>query len=191
MTLQLHRPDGEGGLEPRPVADPDWQDQLQSPRWGSGLRGGRLPELKNTEMNPTSRLRSVLFWLVLGAGTFVILVAGTARVLDLTAMAPLAALSPARARSVRWAHSPRARLRLAIAHPGGQVGLTAVSPILPLPCNSSPVSSTRTTARSDASSRWSTRRTRLEAEFEAPVRRGDPRPVRRDPRRDPRARRAR
>ena len=26
MTLQLHRPDGEGGLEPRPVAEPDWRD---------------------------------------------------------------------------------------------------------------------------------------------------------------------
>ena len=76
MTLQLHKPDGEGGLEPVPVTDQDWQDQLTSPRWGGGLRGGRLPEHKNTEMNPTSRLRSVLFWLVLGAVTFVILVAG-------------------------------------------------------------------------------------------------------------------
>jgi hypothetical protein len=76
MTLQLHKPDGEGGLEPRPVTPGDWQDQLQSPRWGTGLRRGRLPEHKNTEMHPTSRLRSVLFWLVLGAATFVILVAG-------------------------------------------------------------------------------------------------------------------
>jgi hypothetical protein len=76
MTLKLHRPDGDGGLEPRPVTDQDWQNQLRSPRWGSGLRGGRLPERKNTEMNPTSRFRSVLFWLVLGAATFGILVAG-------------------------------------------------------------------------------------------------------------------
>jgi hypothetical protein len=76
MTLKLHRPDGEGGLEPRPVTPADWQDQLRSPRWGSGLRGGRLPELKNPEMNPTSRFRSVLFWLVLGAATFGVLVAG-------------------------------------------------------------------------------------------------------------------
>ena len=76
MTLQLHKPDGDGGLEPRPVTPGDWQDQLQSPRWGTGLRGGRLPEHKNTEMQPTSRLRSVLFWLALGAATFVILVAG-------------------------------------------------------------------------------------------------------------------
>lgn len=76
MSLQLHRPDGEGGLEPRPVTPGDWQDQLQSPRWGRGLRGDRLPELKNPEMAPTSRLRSVLFWLALGAATFVVLVLG-------------------------------------------------------------------------------------------------------------------
>ena len=63
MTLQLHRPDGEGGLEPRPAADADWRKQLRSPRWGSALEGERLPALKNPEMNPTSRLRSVLFWL--------------------------------------------------------------------------------------------------------------------------------
>ncbi len=76
MTLKLHRPDGEGGLEPRPVTDQDWHNQLRSPRWGSGLKGGRLPALKNPEMNPTSRLRSVLFWLTLGAATFGILVVG-------------------------------------------------------------------------------------------------------------------
>jgi hypothetical protein len=76
MTLQLHRPDGEGGLEPRPVTDQDWQNQLRSPRWGSTLRRGRLPELGNPEMNPTSRLRSVLFWLALGVLTFAVLVAG-------------------------------------------------------------------------------------------------------------------
>ncbi|HYH93903.1 MAG TPA: hypothetical protein VD763_12135 [Candidatus Saccharimonadales bacterium] len=76
MSLQLHRPDGEGGLEPRPVSDQNWRNQLRSPRWGEGLRKGRLPEHANTEMNPTSRFRSVLFWLALGLGTFVILVAG-------------------------------------------------------------------------------------------------------------------
>ncbi len=76
MSLQLHRPDGEGGLEPRPVTDQDWQNQLRSPRWGTGMRRDRLPELKNPEMEPTSRLRSVLFWVVLAAATFVILVAG-------------------------------------------------------------------------------------------------------------------
>ena len=66
MTLQLHRPDGEGGLEPAPPADADWRTQLQSPRWGTSLEGDRLPRLSNPEMNPTSRFRSVLFWLGLG-----------------------------------------------------------------------------------------------------------------------------
>jgi hypothetical protein len=76
MTLKLHRPDGGGGLEPRPVVEPDWRDQLRSPRWGSGLKRSRLPDLKNPEMNPTSRLRSVLFWLGLGFATFALLVIG-------------------------------------------------------------------------------------------------------------------
>jgi hypothetical protein len=76
MSLQLHRPDGEGGLEPVPVADADWRTQLQSPRWGTALEGDRLPDLNNPEMNPTSRLRSVLFWLGLGLVTFALLVVG-------------------------------------------------------------------------------------------------------------------
>ena len=76
MTLKLHRPDGEGGLEPRPTVEPDWRAQLESPRWGTSLEGSRLPDLKNPEMNPTSRFRSVLFWLALGAATFVVLVVG-------------------------------------------------------------------------------------------------------------------
>jgi hypothetical protein len=76
MTLKLHRPDGEGGLEPRLVSEPDWRDQLRSPRWGQGLRRRRLPGLKNEEMNPTSRLMAVLFWGGLGFLTFVLLVVG-------------------------------------------------------------------------------------------------------------------
>ncbi len=76
MTLKLHRPDGEGGLEPRQVVEPDWRAQLESPRWGAGLERGRLPALKNPEMNPTSRFRSVLFWLGLGVATFLLLVVG-------------------------------------------------------------------------------------------------------------------
>ena len=76
MTLQLHRPDGEGGLEPVPSTDTDWRADLHSQRWGTGLEGGRLPELKNPEMNPTSRFRSVLFWFGLAAVTFLILVVG-------------------------------------------------------------------------------------------------------------------
>jgi hypothetical protein len=76
VSLQLHRPDGEGGLEPRPVTPTEWRDQLESPRWGTGLRGGRLPKHENPEMAPTSRFRSVLFWVALAVATFVILVAG-------------------------------------------------------------------------------------------------------------------
>ncbi len=76
MTLQLHRPDGKGGIEPRPVTDENWRNQLESSRWGSSLRGGRLPALKNPEMNPTSVLRSVVFWGGLAVATFVLIVAG-------------------------------------------------------------------------------------------------------------------
>jgi hypothetical protein len=76
MTLQLHRPDGQGGLEPRPVSDQNWRNQLRSRRWGTGLHGSQLPELKNPEMNPTSRFRSALFWLGLAVVTFALLVAG-------------------------------------------------------------------------------------------------------------------
>jgi hypothetical protein len=76
MSLQLHRPDGQGGLEPRTVSEQNYRRQLRSPRWGTGLRGGVLPEHKNTEMEPTSRARSLLFWFSLGAATFVLLVVG-------------------------------------------------------------------------------------------------------------------
>ena len=76
MSLQLHKPDGRGNLEPRGVNDPNWRRQLRSPRWGASLQGGRLPELKNAEMNPTSTPLAVLFWLGLGALTFILLVAG-------------------------------------------------------------------------------------------------------------------
>ena len=77
MSLQLHKPDGEGGLEPRQATEPDWRAQLQSPRWWAArAEHGRLPDLKKPEMNPTSRLRSVLFWLGLAFLTFVVLVVG-------------------------------------------------------------------------------------------------------------------
>ena len=76
MSLQLHRPDGKGGLEPRPVAEPDWRRQLRSRRWGGALAKGRLPELKNTEMNPTSVGRSIAVWVVLAILTFVSIVVG-------------------------------------------------------------------------------------------------------------------
>jgi hypothetical protein len=76
MTLQLHRPDGRGGLQPAPVPERNWRSQLRSPRWGARLRGGRLPDLKNPEMNPTATPMAVLFWLGLGILTFVLLVVG-------------------------------------------------------------------------------------------------------------------
>jgi hypothetical protein len=76
MTLQLHRPDGKGGIEPRTVTESDWRSQLRSSRWGSGLRARVGPRLANPEMNPTSTRASVAFWLLLGIATFVLLVAG-------------------------------------------------------------------------------------------------------------------
>ena len=78
MSLQLHRPDGKGSIEPRPVVDPQWRRQLQSPRWGAGRRDGQVPELPNAEMNPTSTLMSVAFWIGLGLLTFILLVVGYA-----------------------------------------------------------------------------------------------------------------
>ena len=68
MTLQLHRPDPERGLETHPN-DPKWRESLRSPRWN-------LPALANPEMNPTGTGRAVAFWLALAALTFVLLLAG-------------------------------------------------------------------------------------------------------------------
>lgn len=77
MTLQLHKPDGHGGLERRAVQDSDWRKQLRSPRWGTrvGFRH-RMPALANPEMNPTSNARAVMFWFVLAAATFGVLLIG-------------------------------------------------------------------------------------------------------------------
>jgi hypothetical protein len=76
MSLQLHRPDGKGGLEVHPGTEGNYRSTLRSPRWGAALRGGRLPELANPEMNPTSTGRAAAFWLVLGIITFMIVLAG-------------------------------------------------------------------------------------------------------------------
>jgi hypothetical protein len=76
MSLQLHRPDGKGGLEVRPVTDQNWRNQLRSSRWGASLKGGRLPELTNPEMNPTSTFRASLFWVTLAVLTFGVIVLG-------------------------------------------------------------------------------------------------------------------
>ena len=76
MSLQLHRPDGEGGLEPRPDARPELAHPAAIAALGQGRRGDRLPKLENPEMNPTSTFRSVLFWLASALVTFVLLVVG-------------------------------------------------------------------------------------------------------------------
>lgn len=76
MSLQLHRPDGKGGIEPRSVSDTNWRRNLQSRRWGMNRRDGKLPELKNPEMNPTPTWLAVAFWVTLAVITFVVLVAG-------------------------------------------------------------------------------------------------------------------
>jgi hypothetical protein len=68
MTLQLHRPDGKGGIETVPPTS-NWREGLRSPRWN-------VAKLANPEMNPTSSTRSVLLWIVLAAGTFVLLLLG-------------------------------------------------------------------------------------------------------------------
>ena len=76
MSLQLHRPDGKGGVEPRPVSEANWRRGMLSRRWGMNRRDGELPELKNPEMEPTSTWMAVAFWLGLGALTFAVLVVG-------------------------------------------------------------------------------------------------------------------
>jgi hypothetical protein len=69
MTLQLHRPDGQGGLRPSADASRDWRTSLRSRRW-------RAAELRNPEMNPTSTATAIVFWAALGGLTFVLLLVG-------------------------------------------------------------------------------------------------------------------
>ena len=72
MTIQLHRPDGQGGLVPsRPSTGrrEDWRKSLTSPRW-------RAARLANSDVNPTSTPMAIAFWLVLAAATFVLLLVG-------------------------------------------------------------------------------------------------------------------
>jgi hypothetical protein len=76
MSLQLHRPDGKGGLEVHGGTEDNYRSTLRNPRWGAALKGGKLPELRNPEMNPTSTARAIAFWVVLGLLTFAIIVAG-------------------------------------------------------------------------------------------------------------------
>jgi len=76
MSLQLHRPDGHGGVEPQGTPEPDYRTQLRNPRWGAALKGDTLPSLANPEMRPTGILRSVMFWLSLAILTFMVIVLG-------------------------------------------------------------------------------------------------------------------
>ena len=76
MSLELHSPDGKGGLERKPILERDHRALLRSPRWGAALPGQRLPRLGNPEMNPTSAVLGVFFWLGLAAATFVVLLVG-------------------------------------------------------------------------------------------------------------------
>jgi hypothetical protein len=73
MTLQLHQPDGTGGLIPTPPPGRgranDWRKSLRSYRW-------RAARLRNTEMNPTSTPAAVAFWIVLAGLTFGLLLWG-------------------------------------------------------------------------------------------------------------------
>ena len=65
MSLQLHRPDGKGGLEQR-TGQPT-RTGGPAPLAALGLRPARrqAAQMANPEMNPTSTLRSILFWLAL------------------------------------------------------------------------------------------------------------------------------
>ena len=76
MSLQLHRPDERGVMQPEPGPAPDYRDQLRSPRWGLALRGEKMPRIGNPEMRPTSRVVAVGFWLGLAFATFMLLVLG-------------------------------------------------------------------------------------------------------------------
>ena len=73
MSLQLHRPDGRGGLVPTPTPAKgrveDWRKGLLSRRW-------RVAPLRNSEMNPTSTRAAVAFWVALAAVTFGLLLWG-------------------------------------------------------------------------------------------------------------------
>ena len=62
MSLQLHRPDGEGGLEPRPS-----RARLAGPAPLAALghaafAGSRLPDLKNPRDEPDVAFIAILFW---------------------------------------------------------------------------------------------------------------------------------
>jgi hypothetical protein len=68
LSLKLYRP-GPQGLEPNPAAQRTWRGRLVSRRW-------KPAALENPEVNPTSSRMAVLFWVVLAALTFFLIVIG-------------------------------------------------------------------------------------------------------------------
>ena len=69
MSLQLHRPNPEGGLEPAPPAQPDYRRSLRSRRW-------RSAELSNPDMHVANPWLAIGLIALLAGATFVILVLG-------------------------------------------------------------------------------------------------------------------
>jgi hypothetical protein len=69
MTLQLHKPDGRGGVRPTAQLNDDWREELRATRW-------RVAPLRNTEMNPTSTRAAIAFWVFLAGLTFGLLMLG-------------------------------------------------------------------------------------------------------------------
>ncbi len=68
MSLKLYRPTPDG-LEPNPVELRTWRSRLRSRRWNPA-------PLTNPEIKPTSARVGVLFWLILAALTFAVIVFG-------------------------------------------------------------------------------------------------------------------
>jgi hypothetical protein len=69
MSLQLHRPTPDGGLEPTPVVHGDYRRRLRSRRWSAA-------ELPNPDVHATNPWLAVGLIAVLAAGTFVLIVLG-------------------------------------------------------------------------------------------------------------------
>ena len=69
MSLQLHRPNPDGDLEPAPAAQPDNRRSLRSRRWGPA-------ELSNPDMHVANPWLAIGLIALLAGTTFVILVLG-------------------------------------------------------------------------------------------------------------------
>ena len=69
MTLKLHRPTSDGGMEPAPVSPKDYRTQLRSRRW-------KPAEFANPESEKTNPWIAVAVILGLAVVTFALLVLG-------------------------------------------------------------------------------------------------------------------